>query len=234
VGGIFTPTHFILIVFLSVFGIVLYRLFVRLPHQQSIQFYRYIAIFLIGLELLRMGWNVLASDAWYAKDVWPLYTCGIFVVVFPLYAFQTRYQRHVEGFIGLGAMLSGVLFLLFPSTGLAMFPLWHINTVISTLMHWAMALIGAIFFFHRKHKFTTFDLITAFSIVSFFALVSWLYNSIDPNTNFFFLAYPLNGTPLMWLYDWFGQPGYGVSIFTLHLIVGFAMYFIHRLWIQQA
>jgi hypothetical protein len=234
VGGIFTPTLFILIVFLSVFGIVLYRLFVRLPHQQSIQFYRYIAIFLIGLELLRMGWNVLASDAWYAKDVWPLYTCGIFVVVFPLYAFQTRYQRHVEGFIGLGAMLSGVLFLLFPSTGLAMFPLWHINTVISTLMHWAMALIGAIFFFHRKHKFTTFDLITAFSIVSFFALVSWLYNSIDPNTNFFFLAYPLNGTPLMWLYDWFGQPGYGVSIFTLHLIVGFAMYFIHRLWIQQA
>ncbi len=234
VGGIFTPTHFILIGFLSVFGIILYRLFVGLPHQQSIQFYRYLAIFLIGLELLRMGWNVLASDGWYAKDVWPLYTCGIFVVVFPFYAFQTRYQRHVEGFLGLGAMVAGILFLLFPSTGLAMFPLWHINTLISTLMHWVMAVIGAIFFFQRKKPFTSFDIATAFGIVGFFTLVSWLYNSLDPNTNFFFLAYPLPGTPLAWLYDWFGQPGYAISIVVLHLIEGFAMYFIHRQWIQQA
>jgi hypothetical protein len=233
VGGFFTLTHFLFILILSLFGVFTYRWVVRLPDSYRFQFYRYLAILLIGLELLRMGWNILASDGWYAKDIWPLYTCGIFVIVFPFYAFQTRYQRHVEGFIGLGAMLSGVLFLLFPSTGLAMFPVWHINTIISTLMHWAMALIGAIFFFYRNNKFTTFDLMTAFTIVSFFALISWLYNSLDPNTNFFFLAYPLAGTPLAWLYDWFGQPGYGISIFVLHLMVGIAMYFIHHTWIEQ-
>jgi hypothetical protein len=233
VGGVFTPTHLILTLLITLLGIFCYRFLIQLPHQRRVQLYRYIAIFLIGLELFRMGWNILASDGWYAKDVWPLYTCGIFVIVFPFYAFQTRYQRHVEGFIGLGSMLSGVLFLLIPSTGLAMFPLWHVNTIISTIMHWAMALIGAIFFFHRKQKFTTFDLITAFSIVGLFTLVSWLYNSLDPNTNFFFLAYPLAGTPLAWLYAWFGQPGYAISIFVLHLIEGFAMYFIHRLWIEE-
>ena len=234
VGGIFTPTHLILTGLITIFGVFFYRWLIRLPDQTRTQFYRYIAYFLIGLELLRMGWNILASDGWYAKDVWPLYTCGIFVMVFPFYAFQTRYQRHVEGFLGLGAMLAGILFLLLPSTGLAMFPLWHINTVISTIMHWTMAVIGAVFFFHRKHPFTSFDILTAFSVVGFFVLISWLYNSFDPNTNFFFLAYPLVGTPLALLYDWFGQPGYAISIVVLHLIEGFAMYFIHRQWIQRA
>lgn len=234
VGGIFTPTHLILTAILTVIGIFFYRWLIRLSNETRTQYFRYIAIFLIGLELFRMGWNVLASDGWYAKDVWPLYTCGIFVIVFPFYAFQTRYQRHVEGFLGLGAMLAGILFLLLPSTGLAMFPLWHINTVISTIMHWAMAVIGAIFFFARKHPFTSFDIKTAFGIVGFFVLVSWLYNSFDPNTNFFFLAYPLSGTPLAWLFDWFGQPGYATAIVVLHLIEGFAMFLIHRQWIQQA
>jgi hypothetical protein len=37
----------------------------------------------------------------------------------------------------------------------------------------------------------------------------------------------------VWLYDWFGQPGYGISIFVLHLMVGIAMYFIHHTWIEQ-
>lgn len=234
VGGIFTPTHLILTAILTVIGIFFYRWLIRLSNETRTQYFRYIAIFLIGLELFRMGWNILASDGWYAKDVWPLYTCGIFVIVFPFYAFQTRYQRHVEGFLGLGAMLAGILFLLLPSTGLAMFPLWHINTVISTIMHWAMAVIGAIFFFARKHPFTSFDIKTAFGIVGFFVLVSWLYNSFDPNTNFFFLAYPLSGTPLAWLFDWFGQPGYGIAIVVLHLIEGFTMFLIHRQWIQQA
>jgi hypothetical protein len=96
-----------------------------------------------------------------------------------------------------------------------------------------MVVIGAIFFFHRKRPFTSFDLITAFGLVGFFTLVSWLYNSLDPNTNFFFIAYPLPGTPLAWLFDWFGQPGYAISIVVLHLIEGFAMYFIHRRWIQE-
>jgi hypothetical protein len=234
VGGIFTPAHLFLIVLLSVFGYMFYRFLIQLSHQDRGKAYVYIAILLIGLELLRMGWNIFASNAWNANAVWPLYTCGIFIIIFPFYAFKSRYQRHVEGFIGLGAMLSGILFLLFPSTGLAMFPLWHINTFISTIMHWIMAVVGAIFFFERKKPFTSFDLITAFSIISVFTLISWLYNSLDPTTNFFFIAGPLINTPLAWLYEWFGQPGYGISIFTLHLMVGFAMFFIHRRWIQKA
>jgi hypothetical protein len=234
VGGVFTPTHIILTAFLAVLGVIFYRWLTRLPDQTRARSYRYIAIILIGLELLRMGWNILASDDWYAKDVWPLYTCGIFVMVFPFHAFQTRYQRHAEGFLGLVAMLPGVLFLIFPSTGLAMFPLWHINTLISTIMHWTMAVIGAIFFFHRKHPFKFFDVLTASGTIVLIALVSWLYNSLDPNTNFFFLAYPLSGTPLTLLDDWFPQPWYAMAIVVLHLIEIFAMAFIHRLFIQRA
>ena len=233
VGGIFTPVHLFLIVLLSVFGYLFYRFLIRSSHQDRGRVYVYLAILLIGLELLRMGWNILASDGWNANAVWPLYTCGIFVIIFPFYAFKSRYQRHVEGFIGLGAMLSGIAFLLFPSTGLAMFPLWHINTFISTIMHWIMAVIGAVFFFNRKNPFTSFDIITSTSIILVFVLASWIYNTLDSNTNFFFIAKPLINTPLTWLYDGFGQPGYGISVVAFHLLVGVSMFFIHRRWIQE-
>jgi hypothetical protein len=234
VGGIFTPAHLVLNVFLSVFGYMFYRFLISMTDQNRNKAYVLIAILLIGFELLRMGWNVFASDGWNANAVWPLYTCGIFVIVFPFYAFKSRYQRHVEGFIGLGAMLSGIAFLIFPSTGLAMFPLWHINTFISTIMHWIMAIIGAVFFFDRKNPFTLFDIITSTSIILGFVLVSWLYNTIDSTTNFFFIAKPITNTPLTWLYDWFGQPGYGIAVVTFHLLVGVSMFFIHRRWIQKA
>jgi len=93
VGGIFTPTHFILTLVITLLGFFFYRWLIQLPDQARERSYRYIAFLLIGLELLRMGWNILASDGWYAKDVWPLYTCGIFVMVFTFYAFKTRYKR---------------------------------------------------------------------------------------------------------------------------------------------
>ena len=156
VGGIFTPTYFIVTFFLIGIGLLLFRWLVNQPHLQQQRYFQIIAVGLITLEIIRMAWNVIAADGWYAKDVWPLYTCGIFVIIFPLYAFNTRLKKWTVGFLSLGAMLAGIVFLVFPSTGLGMFPLWHLNTIISSIMHLLMAVIGAIFFLDSKFKRVNF------------------------------------------------------------------------------
>ncbi len=234
VGGVFNLTHLVLTLILSLIGIIIYRFLLGLTSEKRQAYFQGIAIFLLCLEIIRMSWNVVAADGWYAKDVWPLYTCGIFVIIFPFYAFNTPFKKWTEGFIALGAMLAGVVFLLFPSTGLAIFPLWHLNTIISSIMHLMMAVIGAIFFFDRSRRLKLFDFYSAMFIVFLFAGISLLYNLFDPETNFFFIKAPFAETPLQLIFDWIGQPGYGISIVLLHVLEGFTMYILHQRFIYKA
>jgi hypothetical protein len=228
VGGIFSFEHFLLtFIFLTLGFFGLYGI-QKLKLNQRFLLFRWLSIFLVFMEVTRMLWNYLAADGWYAKDVWPLYTCGIFVFLFPFYAFNTRGKIFAEGFIKLGAFPSGVLFMLFPSTGIGMFPLWHYNTIQSAVMHTVMAMIGGYLLFDRELRFQKRDLVNAFAIITIFTLVSWVYNSFDSNTNFFFIASPLEGTPLMILYNLFDQPGYAISIYVIHLLVGCLMYLYHQ------
>ncbi len=226
VGGVFNFTHLALTLILGLLGMILYRFLVSTKHRHL--YFQVIALLLVVLEIIRMVWNVVAADAWYAKDVWPLYTCGIFVIVFPFYAFNTPLKKWTIGFLSLGAMLAGIVFLIFPSTGLAMFPLWHINTIISSTMHLMMAVIGAIFFFDRILRLTLFDFYTALGIVFAFAGISFIYNALDPETNFFFIKAPFAETPLQWIFDVFGQPIYGIVILFLHVLEGWMMYGFHQ------
>jgi len=234
VGGVFNLTHLLLTLILSLIGVMIYRFLASLHQEKRQQYFQGIAIFLLILEAIRMIWNVVAADGWYAKDVWPLYTCGIFVIIFPLYAFNTPLKKWTEGFIALGAMLAGIVFLIFPSTGLAIFPLWHLNTIISSIMHVMMAVIGAIFFFDTKRHLKRFDFYAAMLIVFIFAGISFVYNIFDSETNFFFIKAPFAETPLQLIFDWFGQPGYGISIVLLHVLEGWVMYVLHQRFIYQA
>ncbi len=234
VGGVFNLTHLLLTFILSLIGVMIYRFLISLNNEKRQHYFQGIAIFLLILEAIRMLWNVLAADGWYAKDVWPLYTCGIFVIIFPLYAFNTPLKKWTEGFIALGAMLAGVVFLIFPSTGLAIFPLWHLNTIISSIMHVMMTVIGAIFFFDTKRQLKRFDFYTAMLIVFIFAGISFVYNILDSETNFFFIKAPFAETPLQLIFDWFGQPWYGISIVLLHVLEGLMMYVLHQRFIYQA
>lgn len=231
IGGMLTLTHLFVSIILAGSGWFLYRYLRHLSPTYRQRHFQWIALALIVLEVIRMLWNILAADGWYPNDVWPLFTCGIFVIIFPFYAFNTRLKSFMVGFISLGAMMSGLLFLAFPSTGLGMFPLWHINTIISTTMHWLMAIIGALFFFDRTLRLKPYDIFSSFVIISIFASVSWLYNSLDGSTNFFFIAHPLAATPLVLIEQWFGVSFYGWIIYGFHLIVGYVMYMLHQSWI---
>jgi hypothetical protein len=229
IGGIFTLTHLLFTIVLAMIGYAFFRFVRNLDNAKQFRFYQRLAIVLLLLEITRMLWNILAADRWYAKDVLPLYTCGIFVIIFPFYAFQSRFQGWVKGFITLGAMMAGILFLIFPSTGLGMFPLWHVNTLISSLMHVSMAVIGAVFYFNQKTTIAWVDVFTASVVVGVFALLSWGYNTLDPETNFFFIARPLVGTPLEWLHTWVGgQPMYGIAVVVVHMLVGLLMFYGRR------
>ncbi len=230
-GGVFNLTHLMLTVVLGLLGVMIYRLLVKLDGHKRQRYFQGIAIFLVILEIIRMLWNVVAADGWYAKDVWPLYTCGIFVMIFPFYAFNTPLQKWTEGFIALGAMLAGIVFLIYPSTGLAIFPLWHLNTIISSIMHLMMAVIGALFFFDSQKQLKPFDFYSAMVIVFSFAFISFIYNLMDPATNFFFIKAPFAETPLQWIFDWLGQPGYGITILGLHVVEGAGMYALHQRFI---
>jgi hypothetical protein len=228
IGGMFTLAHLGLSIFFALFGIGLYLLIQKSQPNYRKKLFMILAILIVILEVFRMAWNLFSATGWFAKDVLPLYTCGIFVFLLPMYVFSKRARPFTQGFLMLAAFPSGFLFMLFPSTGIGMFPLWHYNTLQSALMHTIMATVGLWIFINERVISYKKLWIDASIVMTVFAGISWLYNSLDPLTNFFFLAYPLLNTPLMFLYQWFGQPGYGIMIFLLHLLLLVIMVVIHK------
>ncbi len=228
IAGLFTFEHMLLLIFIGIFSRIFYR-FLRSNHSSTNQHLKPLAILMVILEITRMLWNIIAAETFIAKDVLPLYTCGIFVFMLPLYVFKTPFQSFALSFLKIAALGSGLLFLIFPTTALGMFPLWHINTVISMTMHTIMMVIGAYFFFHPETHISRQDIYRSFAIVLVFAGLSALYNSFDAQANFFFIAYPLANTPLVLLYAWFGQPLYAISILVIHWIAAEIMVLLHTL-----
>jgi hypothetical protein len=223
IAGLFSLEHGLALFLAFILG---YLLFLAL--KTSFRLHQVIALMMLGLEGIRMIWNIVAAPTLVMNDILPLFTCGIFVFIYPLYAFKLPGHRFAESFLKTGALGIGLLFLTFPTTAIGMFPLWHINSLISLTMHTVMTLVGASFFFNTSLKFVHRDVIRAFTIVLIVALISFIYNTLDPSTNFFFIAYPLNNTPLVWIRNTLGQPLYGIVIVLLHYLAGWITYRLHQ------
>lgn len=230
IQGLFSFEHLLALLLAGIFGYFLWSAL----KTSSIRLHQMIAVTMLVLEVIRMMWNVMAAPTLVINDILPLFTCGIFVFIYPLYAFKLFGHRFAESFLKTGAIGIGLLFLMFPTTAIGMFPLWHINSLISLTMHTVMTVVGASFFFNKTLKFVHLDVIQAFSIVLLVALISFVYNTLDPMTNFFFIAYPLNNTPLVWIRNTLGQPLYGIVIVFLHYVAGYVTYKLHNKFILSA
>jgi hypothetical protein len=225
IGGIFSSAHLLALFIFGTLGYLLYR-YLGKPTSGKYQKHKVLSIIMIILELIRIGWNLEAATVFVPNDILPLFTCGIFIFIYPLFAFQTKGKEIATHYLKIGAFGTGLLFLVFPTTSLGMFPFWHINTLISLTMHTVMSVVGATFLFDKKLTFTFQDVHVSFALVLGFAFISFMYNSFDPTTNFFFIAKPLEETPLVFIFSVLGQPLYGITILLLHLLAGYGMVFL--------
>ncbi|MBE6692739.1 MAG: hypothetical protein E7586_05405 [Ruminococcaceae bacterium] len=176
--GMFTLPHFtaifICIALISI-GLILFH---RNHSEKRMNvLLRSSAIVLTVLELLKISHSFIYGD--FHLDAWfPLSYCGLFIFAVWMAGFgKNRAKRIGEAYITYGCVIAGVGFLIFPTTSLMSFPIWHYFSLYSLFFHSLMIFTGIIFL-HKEKRLNKTTLLYYDSFIFGFSVPAIALNCI--------------------------------------------------------
>ena len=211
--GMFTPTHIAYIVLC--FGLVI--LFLYASRNISDVQYRKIrlgfAIALTFMEIVKIALRVYKGQP---PDDWiPFYYCGLFIFAIWFSVTDSKILSTVgNAYITMGAIMAGIIFTIYPSTSLALFPVWHLASIHAAIYHGAMIYLGVLTLMNQRYVPQKSHFRYYFCHISVVCVISIVLNRYL-GTNYMFLDNPF-GIPLLtelneWcspiymIIAWFGQ-----------------------------
>lgn len=198
--GIFTSGHFILL------GITLLCIAVALRFSRNMrkeQVYRVIlwtTVVLWVLEILKIIYNIRKNSVHAINTYVPLYYCSILLYAGLFSSFgRGMLKRAGDVALSTGAIVGGIVFLIYPSTSLPTYPAFHFLSIHSFFYHGEAIFLGILM--NRSHYI---DLkktdITYFSgLMGIMCALAFLINQFF-QSNLMFISQNFPGTPLEILY----------------------------------
>lgn len=215
--GIFTPTHFVAIgvYFLLLAGALF--IFRRITDGQIHTLTLVIAVTVTVFEIIKIA--IRASRGQPGDDYIPLYYSSLFIYAVWLSLSKKRIlQRIGRCFLAYGCVIGGTLFVLYPSTSLLKFPVWHLASLHSLFYHWLMLLLGLIVL-TRQYSPKLSDFFSYFSLTGTACAAAAVLNSFL-DTNLMYLSNPFGLGFLEAMRDW-SQLFYSMFAFTVQSVVLF-------------
>ncbi len=205
IGGLFTPWHFFYI-FLTFAGVALALCLTKNMKRESFRKTRFwIAVSTTVAEVIKIALRVYKGEP---NDTWiPFYFCGLFLfAVWFSMSKNTTLSILGNSFLTMGGIMAGIIFTLYPSTSLLLYPAWHPSSIHALIYHGVMMYLGTLTLI--KHEYTPrkshwqhyFIFITAACVMSI---------SINPilGTNCMFMDNPF-GMPLLTQINEWWRPAY--------------------------
>lgn len=196
--GLYNLEHLIviLICFALIFALIIIT--IRLPKESIEKIIKIIAILIFTLEILKIIWNIANGRSEKLDTFLPLYFCSLFIyALIAASFFKGKAKEAGLIFLFYGGIVGGTAFLIYPSTSLLIFPMWHFLTIHSMIYHSLMIYVGliivlkGIFVPNRKY------FIPYFIFTTIFCLIALIINYIFPGNNLMFVKEPLKGTILV-------------------------------------
>ncbi len=135
------------------------------------------AVTLSILEIIKISHSFIYGD--YYLDAWfPLSYCGLFIFALWMAGYgKNRLKQVGEAFIVYGCPFAGMAFLVFPTTSLMIFPIWHYFSLYSMFYHSLMIFVGITLLLNEpkldKNSFVSYAM-----FVITFAIPAIIMNSI--------------------------------------------------------
>ncbi len=202
-GGLFTWSHFGLLAFFLLAASLFYIFTKKWSKERILIFFKVFSLVLVGLEIFKIIWNIITYGVGVSalNSFIPLYYCSIFLFAFVGLAWgRGRFQHMSYSWLIYGGIISGVSFLIYPSSSLLDYPFYHFLSIHSMLFHSSLVLVALLvlrhnFYVPQREDFGDFAL---FSLP--FLLLAFIINKLV-GTNLMFLETPLALAPLAWLND---------------------------------
>ena len=210
-------------------GIWLAIRFIKIENKKDIKnIIKRITIILWVLEIGRIIFNFYSGNARNLNTYVPLYYCSIL-----LYAgifsgfFKGKLQRMGDVFISSVGIIAGVIFLIFPTTSLLIYPIYHFVTIQSFFYHGVMIYLGIIVNKYMYIELDKKDIIYYASLVIEISLIAFIINNIY-GSNLMFISQDYPGTLITYLYKICGPWFTIVSILGQAIIPFYMMYWITK------
>ena len=213
--GIFTIGHFILIA-ITILGIsIALKNSTKKSKKEVYEIIKYVTIVAYILEVMKIVYNVKQNSFKAVNTYLPLYYCSILLYAGILSSFAKGFFKRIgDVSLATGSIIGGIVFLIYPSTSLPIYPAFHILSIHSFLFHGAMIYLGILineteYIEIKKEDIKYFAiLITCMSVVAL--IVNKLFDG-----NLMFISNNFPGTPIEILY----KITDGGAIFTIIMVI---------------
>ena len=226
--GLFSNLHIISIIiclFLVCLSVFLTR---KIKKEKFNKILKITAIVVTVLELFKIVWNLI--NGYTHVNFWvPLYFCSLFI--YALW-FSISKQEFVKSmglsYLALAGVVSGIMFIVFPTTSFNDYPIFHFQCIYSMLFHSVMAYVGIMVFVTKMVKV---DLKLVYKYCAYCAIFMAFAVAVNLifNGNLMFLSNP-GVVPIPFLktiYN-FSKFLYMLTIIIAHMLLGFAVYGVNK------
>lgn len=212
--GIFTKGHFILMIITLIGILVALKYTVKKNKKEVHHIIKTLTIIMCIMEILRIIYNIKQNSIYAVNTYLPLYYCSILLYAGLLSSFGNGTLKKIgDVSLATGAIIGGIVFLIYPSTSLPIYPAFHILSIHSFLFHGAMIYVGILINKTRYIELKKGDVKYFASLIGIMCVVALIVNKLC-NGNLMFISNNFPNTPIEILYTITG----GGIIFSLTMI----------------
>lgn len=221
--GMFTTGHMIML-FMSFALLVLLVLISKKMTKSAFHIIiRILAVLVVILELIKIGFNFSLGYTW--LDAWfPISFCSIFIYALVLSGFtKGRLKEMGEAYLAGATIVAGFAFLLFPTTSLIQYPMWHYLSIHSMLFHTLMIYVGIMYMTKTDITLGQRELCNFIKLFSVFAILAVILNTAF-HSNLMIMREPYN-IPIPFLHVLYKNSPWGYTVIATltYLLIPFTI-----------
>lgn len=199
--GIFTAGHFMLA------GITLICILIALKYTRKIQkknvylIIRYTTVIMWLLEVIKIILNVKQNSIHDVNTYVPLYYCSMLLYAGLLSSFGNgKIKKIGDVALATGVAIGGIVFIIYPSTSLPMYPAFHFLSIHSFLFHGIMIYLGILVNITNYIKIKKEDIKCFAVLVGIMSIIALIINNLFDG-NLMFISNNFPGTPIEIIYN---------------------------------
>ncbi len=198
--GIFTIGHFNLIL-ITIIGIfIALKKTANKNKEQVYKIIKNITIIACILEIGKIAYNIKQNSFSAVNTYLPLYYCSILLYAGLLSSFAKGTLKRVgDVSLATGSIIGGIVFMIYPSTSLPIYPAFHILSIHSFLFHGTMVYLGILINKTKYVELKKSDVKYFASLIMCMSIVALIVNKLF-NGNLMFISNNFPGTPIEALY----------------------------------
>ncbi len=199
IAGLFTPTHFIVLAAYALLLAVALFLSRKLTEKGVRRATVIVGALSTVCYILKSFYRSFLRDL---GGMLPIYVSDLYIFASWFTLSKNKHIKRLgECFISFGSTTAGIAYILFPTTSLLVFPVWHPISIHGILYHWAILYIGILTLW-KVYRPKASDFWYFFSFMTFFTAIALVLNNALPELglNFMFVSLPIAIPILDWVY----------------------------------